>query len=86
MRFRYIVVLISKNHSTLLYRNLKRKGYNVDLISAPSSISRGCKTAVRFYACDMDIIKEEIDKNKLKIKGIYKRTINKGIINYELVK
>lgn len=84
--YKYIVVLLSNNHSTLLYKNLKTRGYKVELISAPSSISRGCKRAVKFYPRDIDIVKEEIDKNKFKIKGIYKRRKENGKIIFVAVK
>jgi len=82
---KYIVVLVSSSHSTLLYKRLKSRGFNVEFISSPSAIGRGCQKAVRFKESDIEFVREEIINNKLEIKGIYK-VVKKGyIITYELV-
>jgi hypothetical protein len=72
MKFKYLVVLVSNSHSTLLYNNLLRKGCEIELVSAPSYISRGCTKAIRFDESDTDIVVQEIKNRKLIIKGIYK--------------
>lgn len=72
MKFKYIVILISNSHSTLLYKNLLSKGCKIELISAPSKIARGCAKAIRFDESDFDIVVQEIKRSKLMIKGIYK--------------
>ena len=82
---KYIVTLLSNSYSTLLYKNLKSKGLNVEYISTPSAIGRGCQKAVRFNETDIEFVKEEILKNKLKIKGIYKVVKKDNKFIYELV-
>ena len=72
MKYKYIVLLVSNSHSTLLYKNLLRKGCKVELISAPSDISIGCTKAVRFDESDTNIVAQEIRDNKLSVKGFYK--------------
>lgn len=85
MKFKYLVILVSNSHSTLLYKNLLSKGCKVELISAPSEISRGCTKAVRFDESDTDIVAEEIKNSKLRVKGFYK-IVNKNNRNsYVLV-
>lgn len=77
MKFKYLVVLVSNSHSTLLYNNLLSKGCKIELISAPSNIARGCAKAIRFDESDTEIVVQEIKKSKLIVKGIYK-IINEG--------
>ncbi len=81
----YIVILVSNNYSSFLYKKLLERKCKVYYISAPRSIERSCKRAVKFHERDLDIVKEEIDKNKLKIKGIYKIEINNRKVNYVLI-
>ncbi|MBU3143986.1 DUF3343 domain-containing protein [Clostridium sp. CF012] len=85
MKFKYLVVLVSNSHSTLLYNNLLRKGCKIELISAPSNIARGCAKAIRFDESDTDIVVQEIKNNKLIIKGIYKIVNEGNRINYVLI-
>ncbi|MGH4123593.1 MAG: DUF3343 domain-containing protein [Clostridium sp.] len=85
MKFKYLVVLVSNNHSTLLYKNLLRKGCEIDLISAPSNIARGCTKAIRFDESDTNIVVQEIKNNKLIIKGIYKIVNESNGTSYVLI-
>ncbi|MCB2296290.1 DUF3343 domain-containing protein [Clostridium tagluense] len=85
MKFKYLVVLVSNNHSTLLYENLLRKGCKIDLISAPSNISRGCAKAIRFDESDTNIVVQEIKNNKIIVKGIYRIVNENNRISYVLV-
>lgn len=77
MKFKYLVVLVSNSHSTLLYKKLLSKGCEIELISAPSDISKGCTKAIRFDESDTNIVVQEIKNNKLIVKGIYK-IVNEG--------
>ncbi len=85
MKFKYLVVLVSNSHSTLLYKNLILKGCKVELISAPSDISRGCTKAIRFDESDTEIVAQEIKNRKLIIKGLYKIVNDKNGTKYVLI-
>lgn len=71
-RVEYLLVFISNNFATLVYSNLKKKDYNIELISTPCSISSGCSHSIRFPEEYLDEMKEQAEKNKLCVKGIYK--------------
>ena len=85
MKFKYIVILVSNSHSTLLYKNLLSKGCKIDLISAPSNISTGCTKAIRFNENDADIVVQEIKNSKVIIKGIYKIVNDSKGTSYVLI-
>lgn len=70
-----IAIFNSNSQTVLLYNILAKKGYKVVLLSAPNQISVGCTKGIRFNISDLDIIKEEIEKNKLICRGMYKRII-----------
>lgn len=74
----YIIVIKSYNYAVLLYKILKNKKYNAQIISTPCRISAGCSRSIRFYGKDIDIVKDEIKKNSIPIKGIYlEKKVNK---------
>ncbi|MCM1989314.1 DUF3343 domain-containing protein [Oceanirhabdus seepicola] len=81
----YIVILASNNYASLLYKKLLGRKCKITFISAPRSIARSCKKAIKFYKRDLNIVKQEIKNNKLKSKGIYKIEIKNKKINYVLV-
>lgn len=85
MKFKYLVVLVSNSHSTLLYKNLLRKGCKVELISAPSDISIGCTKAIRFDESDTNIVAQEIRNSKLSVKGFYKIVNHSNRTSYILI-
>ncbi|MBZ9622605.1 DUF3343 domain-containing protein [Clostridium sp. FP2] len=85
MKFKYLVVLVSNSHSTLLYKNLLRKGCKVELVSAPSDISIGCTKAIRFDESDTNIVAQEIKSNKLSVKGFYKIVNESNRVSYVLI-
>jgi hypothetical protein len=73
----YILIFKSYNQAILLYNKLLEKGCNVELVSTPCRISKGCSQSVVFVAEDTKEIIEEIKESKVTINGIYKR-IQKG--------
>ncbi|MBZ9686390.1 DUF3343 domain-containing protein [Clostridium estertheticum] len=85
MKFKYLVVLVSNSHLTLLYNNLLHKGCKIELISAPSDISRGCTKAIRFDESDTDIVIQEIKNSKLIVKGFYKIVNESNRTSYVLI-
>ena len=85
MKFKYLVLLVSNSHSTLLYKNLLSKGCKVELISAPTDISIGCTKAIRFEESDTDIVVQEIKSSKLRVKGFYKIVNQSNRVSYILI-
>lgn len=85
MKYKYLVVLVSNSHSTLLYKKLLGKGCKIELISAPSDISIGCTKAIRFDESDTNIVVQEIKNSKLIIRGIYKIVNEGNRISYVLI-
>lgn len=73
----YILIFKSYNQAILLYNKLLKKGCNVELVSTPCRISKGCSQSLVFIAEDIKKIIEEVKNNKVTINGIYKR-IEKG--------
>lgn len=83
---KYIVILASNNYASFLYKKLKRFGYRVEYISAPVGLAKSCKKAVRFNESDLKIVRQEISKNRLRIKGIYKIVVKNRRTSYVLVR
>ena len=69
----YIVVLNSSSTSIHLFKLLKDKRLNVDIMSTPCTISAGCSRAIKVKEKDIEAVKDEIKLNKISIKGIYKK-------------
>lgn len=82
----YIVIFLSYNQSVLLYRKLKEKNYEVELISTPCSLSSGCSQSIKFEESYLESVKAEIKKNSISIKAIYIIKVKNGVKSYELVK
>lgn len=75
---KYFIVFFSHNHTTLFYEKMKEKGYDVELMSTPCTISVGCSQCVKFSEKDFNIMREAIRKSGIKIKALYKIENNKG--------
>ncbi|MCY6482758.1 DUF3343 domain-containing protein [Clostridium aestuarii] len=69
----YIIVFDSANHSIVLYKTLKEKGYNVKIISTPCTISAGCARAVRVKKENIDEAKKTIIEKDIKVRSIYQK-------------
>ncbi|MTK13371.1 MAG: DUF3343 domain-containing protein [Clostridiaceae bacterium] len=79
---RYLLVFESYNQAMLLYNELLKKECKVELVSTPCRVSRGCSQSIVFTATDIKKVIEEIKKNKVIIKGIYKIVKNNGFNEY----
>jgi len=83
----YLVILASQNQAIFLYNELKKKDLEVKIAAAPCTLTNSCSKCIRFNEKYMELILEEINKNKLKIKGIYKVTKDyTDKVKYVLVK
>ena len=71
-RNEYLVVYAGQNMGVYLYQKLLKKPCNVELVSTPSKIYRGCSHSVKFYEDDMDDVIDETKKLSSQPKGIYR--------------
>lgn len=72
----YLLVFASHNQAVFLFNKLLRKGYKVELVSTPCTLSAGCTQSIKFKEKDMQVIKTEIKAGAMRVKGIYKITKN----------
>ncbi len=79
---RYILVFKSYNQAMLLYKKLLQRGCNVELVSTPCRISRGCSQSLVFTAEDIKETIEEAKNNKVEISGVYRKIKNGNAYNY----
>lgn len=75
-----LVVFYSHSQGMLLYRMLLREGCSVELISTPCKLTDSCSQCIKFNENYLAKVKEQIAKNNIKIRGIYKISIK----NYKL--
>lgn len=77
-----IIVFDSPSESLRLYRKLKIKKYNVNIISTPCAISASCTRAIEFNKEDLNDIVKEIKNIDGQIKAIYEKTRVGGRFKY----
>lgn len=83
----YMVVFASQSQAVFLYNELINKGYNVKFASAPCTLSNGCSKCIKFEEKYLGLIIDEIKKNRIRTKGIYKIVRDySGNLKYVLVK
>lgn len=82
----YIVLFVSYNQCMLLYRKLKEKKYDIELISTPCTLSAGCSQSIKFEEGYLQDIKTEVKKSSVDIKAVYKVIVKNGVKSYEKVK
>jgi len=76
MEQEYLVIISSHSQAVFLYNELIKKECNVRIASAPCTLANGCSKCIKFTEKDMNIILEEINKNKIRTKGVYKIVIS----------
>lgn len=72
----YLLVFASHNQAVFLFNKLLKKGYKVELVSTPCTLSAGCTQSIKFMEKYMQAIKTEIKVGAMRVKGIYKITKN----------
>lgn len=68
----YLLVLASHNQAVFLLNRILKKGYQVELVSTPCSLSKGCTQSIKFVEKDMQAVKSEAVASGMRIRGIYK--------------
>lgn len=81
----YLVVYPGHNTTALLYQRLLNKSCKVHLVSTPVKISYGCSQAIKFKEAYLDMVIAEIEKIKIKPKGLYKIVKKGKLDNYQKV-
>ena len=84
-RNEYLVVYAGQNMAVYLYQKLLKKACNVELVSTPAKIYRGCSHSVKFNEDDMDAVMGETKKISMRPKGIYKIIMNGRYESYEKI-
>lgn len=72
----FLLVFMSHNQAVFLFNKLIKKGYKVELVSTPCSLSAGCTQSIKFMEKDMQVIRTEAQISNMKVRGIYKITKN----------
>lgn len=78
----YLLIFASHNQAVFLFNKLIKKGYKVELVSTPCSLSAGCTQSIRFMEKDIQAIRNEAQISNMKIKGIYKMVKNGAKYTY----
>lgn len=68
----FLMVFSSHNQAILLYNELKKSGCNVNLISTPCGLSRGCSQSIIFGIEDTRTIVDILKNSNIKVARIYK--------------
>lgn len=67
-----IVVFKSYNETTLLYNKILEKGYKAQIISTPTSISKGCSQSLKLDVELVGVLRRESIKSEIQYDNIYK--------------
>lgn len=77
-----LLVFASHNQAVFLFNKLIKKGYKVELVSTPCSLSAGCTQSIRFMEKDIQAIRTEAQISNMLVKGIYKMVKNRTKYTY----
>lgn len=78
----YIITFDSPNNSIILYKLLKDSRLNVYMIQTPCCLSAGCARSIEVNENEIDKVIEIIKNNKIEIRAIHKKFVNKKIRRY----
>lgn len=81
----YLLVFSSRNQAIYLYGTLTSKGYNVEMVSTPCTISSGCTQSIKFPKEYMQAVLNQARIMNMNIKGVYKIVIKDNKETYQLV-
>ncbi len=79
-----LLVFASHNQAVFLFNKLIKKGYRVELVSTPCTLSAGCTQSIKFMESDIQAIRTEAQISNMRIKAIYK--IGKSGTKYTYVR
>lgn len=77
-----LIVFNSVHYSTFMYKLLKDNKMNPKIVLTPCTLKAGCSRAIKAKTKDIDKIKSMIRKNKVSIRAIYRRIINKKGLHF----
>lgn len=79
---KFLIVFKSYNQAMLLFSELKKEKCNVNLISTPCGLSKGCSHSIVFDIGDTKTVIDAIKNNNIKSISIYKIVKKNNKINY----
>lgn len=80
-----IAVFNSSSNSIHMFKVLKDKRLNVELVSTPCTIASSCSRAIKFSINDLERVIEAIKEYKINIKGIYEKVYSNNTFFYKKV-
>lgn len=81
----YLLVFSSHNQGIYLYNSLVSRGYHIELVSTPCTISSGCTQSLKFSEKYKTDILNQARLMNMSIKGMYKIVRKNNKDYYELV-
>lgn len=84
MAERYFFVFNSRNQAVYMEELLRERGYSVELRPTPSKIAKSCNTSLVALGSskEIDNIRDQIQKCKMSVRGIYKEVQTGYFTNY----
>jgi hypothetical protein len=81
---RYFFVFNSRNQAVYMEELLRERGYSVELRPTPSKIAKSCNTSLVVLGSlkEIDNIRDQIQKCKMSVRGIYKEIQTGYFTNY----
>ena len=87
MAERYFFVFNSRNQAVYMEELLRERGYSVELRPTPSKIAKSCNTSLVVHGRpeEIDNIRDQIQKCKMSVRGIYKEIKTGYFMSYAKV-
>ncbi len=84
---RYFFVFNSRNQAVYMEELLRERGYSVELRPTPSKIAKSCNTSLVVHGRpeEIDNIRDQIQKCKMSVRGIYKEIKTGYFMSYAKV-
>ena len=74
-----IISFESTNYAMQTEAYLKNEGVSLQIMPTPREITLSCGLSIKTHVDNLNIIKSLVDKNKIKVKGIYKLSVSEGL-------
>ncbi|WP_125152738.1 DUF3343 domain-containing protein [Clostridium rectalis] len=78
----YVVVFASHNGAITIYNKLLKKGYKVEIIPTPCTISPSCTKSLKCKEEYLQLVKDYLKEYKIVIRGIYEIVRDKKNLKY----
>jgi hypothetical protein len=78
----FLIIFDSYNQAMMLYNELTKTECELQLVSTPCGLSKGCSLAIIFGIEDTKKIIDAVKNNNIRAAGIYKIIKNHNLVNY----